>query len=101
MIFSKLQIPQLLKKKSWEKNNVKALLGVKVCSVNSSSKEIETSDGKRISYDKLLIATGSKPFIPPMQGLDSVKNKFTFMNFDSAKEIKESIFECFYWNKFT
>ncbi|MDE7278845.1 MAG: FAD-dependent oxidoreductase, partial [Oscillospiraceae bacterium] len=37
--------------------------------------------------------TGSKPFIPPMEGLDKVSKKFTFMTFDSAKAVKEAVTE--------
>jgi Pyridine nucleotide-disulphide oxidoreductase. len=44
-----------------------------------------------IRYDKLLVATGSRPFIPPIKGLDEVKNKFTFMTLDDAKNLEKAI----------
>ena len=33
-------------------------------------------DETNMHFDKLLIATGSSPFIPPMKGLEKVKDKF-------------------------
>lgn len=41
------------------------------------------------SYTKLLIATGAKPFIPPLEGLDA-KNVFTIRNLNDALAIKEA-----------
>ena len=75
----------------YEKNNVDTLFSTKVTSIDANSKEITIDNGNRISYDKLMVATGSKPFVPPMDGLDTVEKKFTFMNFDSAKAVKEAL----------
>ena len=63
----------------YEKNKVDTLLGTKVVSVDSAAKNITLENGNKVDYDKLLIATGSKPFVPPMDGLDNVKDKFSFM----------------------
>lgn len=48
---------------------------------------INTPTGKtdKISYDKLLVATGSSAFVPPFEGLDTVKDKFTFMSLTDAE----------------
>ncbi|MCL2197724.1 MAG: FAD-dependent oxidoreductase [Defluviitaleaceae bacterium] len=62
----------------YEKNNCKLLAGVSVTEVNADKKCISTDDGNSLPYDKLLVATGSSPFTPPFEGLDTVKNKFTF-----------------------
>jgi len=44
----------------WKKNRINLKKGY-VSKVNSSSNEIEFSDGEKLGYDKLIIATGSKP----------------------------------------
>ena len=48
-------------------------------------------NGEKVQYDKLLVATGSKPFVPPMKDIDKVEDKFTFMTWDSAKAIREKV----------
>ena len=66
----------------YKDNNVTALLGEKAVKIDK--KEVTIESGKTVPFDKLLIATGSSPFVPPMKGLDSVENKFSFMKFDDA-----------------
>ena len=66
----------------YKDNNVTALLGEKAVKIDK--KEVTLESGKTVPFDKLLIATGSSPFVPPMKGLDSVENKFSFMKFDDA-----------------
>jgi NAD(P)H-nitrite reductase large subunit len=76
----------------YEKNNVKTILGVSAVSIDADAKTVSLSNSETLSFDKLLIATGSKPFCPPTEGFDDVKNKFTFMKFDDAKAVKDSLF---------
>ena len=59
--------------------------------IDSARKQVLLTNGKSILYDKLLIATGSQPFIPHFEGLDTVENKLTFMSFDDALKIKKII----------
>jgi NAD(P)H-nitrite reductase large subunit len=75
----------------YEKNNVTTILGKKVVSIDKDKKELSLDDGKTVEYDKLLVATGSRPFVPPMEGLDKVENKFSFMTLDDAKALGKAI----------
>ncbi len=52
-----------------EKNNIKLLIG-NVTKINRSNKIIETKKGSKIKYEKLIIATGSIPLVPPINGSD-------------------------------
>ena len=54
----------------FEVNNVTAHLGVRVKEVAAASKTIQTEDGDQYPFDKILIATGGKPIIPPIPGID-------------------------------
>lgn len=45
-------------------------LNAKVDAVDCKAKELLLQDGKRIVFDKLLIATGSKPAQPPIPGIE-------------------------------
>ncbi|MCL2050530.1 MAG: FAD-dependent oxidoreductase [Lachnospiraceae bacterium] len=55
--------------------------------VDHLNKQVFLDDGDQMSYDKLLIATGSKAFIPPFAGLESVENKTTFLSLDDVKKL--------------
>lgn len=64
--------------------------GVTCVSLDEKRKEIRLSDNTKVSYDKLLIATGSHTFFPPIKGMENAKEVFGFHNFIDAKEIKET-----------
>ena len=72
----------------YEKNNVKPMLGVKVEKIDFAKKEVILQNGSKVPYSKLLIATGGKPFVPPMEGLGK-KNIFNFIKLDDVKEIEK------------
>ncbi|MBK6656889.1 MAG: NAD(P)/FAD-dependent oxidoreductase [Proteobacteria bacterium] len=46
--------------------------GKPVMAIHRASKTVTAIDGSSVPYDKLLIATGSRPIIPPMPGHDLV-----------------------------
>ncbi|MGB9682488.1 MAG: NAD(P)/FAD-dependent oxidoreductase [bacterium] len=74
----------------YEKYRIIPLLGKKVIRVDFENKTIALAAGEKINYDKLLIATGGKPFIPTIPGTNK-KNVFTFVRFDDVKEIDRVI----------
>ncbi|MGN1422221.1 MAG: NAD(P)/FAD-dependent oxidoreductase [Oscillospiraceae bacterium] len=76
----------------YEKNGVETVFGHKVTKIDAAGKTVVLDDGSVIGYDKLMVATGSKPFVPPMNGLDKV-NYHTFMTYDSVKAIKAEVRE--------
>ena len=80
------------RKDSFYKDNaVQTLLGKKAVQIDPKTKHVLLEDGEKVKYDKLLLATGSRPFIPPMDGLERVKSKFTFMKLDDAKALERAI----------
>lgn len=44
-------------------------------------------------YDKLVIATGARPFVPEIKGLDTIENVFTLRTLTDAKIIKSKLLE--------
>jgi NADPH-dependent 2,4-dienoyl-CoA reductase/sulfur reductase-like enzyme len=46
------------------------LIEGRVSKVDPAAKQIEFESGERLPYDKLLIATGSRPIRPPVPGID-------------------------------
>ena len=73
----------------YKKNKCDVILGKKA--VKTDGKKVILEDETELPFDKLLIATGSRPFVPPMEGLDNVKEKFTFMSLDDAKALEKSL----------
>ena len=75
----------------YEKNNVSFLPGISATKIDADKKEISLDNEEKISYDKICVSTGSSPFVPPFEGLDSVQKKFSFMTLDDALSLKEAI----------
>ena len=73
----------------YEKNKVEALLGRRALSIDPNKKQVALDDGSALSYDKLLVATGSRPFVPAMPGLEKVPQRFTFLSLDDARRLLE------------
>jgi nitrite reductase (NADH) large subunit len=61
---------------SWyEENGITLYTGSPVTQIDRASRLVQTGSGARAGYDVLLIATGSRAFIPPMQGLNGPDGK--------------------------
>lgn len=73
----------------YQKNNIGLRLGVRVTDVDPVNRVIKGDDGSATSYDKLLLATGSNAFLPPISGLDK-ENVFTFRNLDDTRAILQA-----------
>ncbi len=55
----------------YEENNVKLHAGVRVQQIDRVTKTVIGAGDVAESYDKLVIATGSSPFVPPVEGIKS------------------------------
>jgi len=62
----------------------------KVIEINRTEKWLKTSKGTVEKYDKLIFATGSKPFIPPIKGTD-LKGVFVYRSLDDLAAISLQI----------
>ena len=74
----------------YKENSVSFMPGVGAVSLDTENKTVKTEQGG-IKYDRLLIAAGSRPFIPPMKGFETVENKFSFMTLDDAKSLRDAL----------
>lgn len=77
----------------YEKNRCDFRPGVRAVRTDSEKRVVELEDGTEIPYDRLLIATGSRPFVPPLPGLDTVERVHTFMKLDDARALAEDLDE--------
>ena len=75
----------------YEDNRVTPLLGVTVTGVDYENKKVLLDNGDGVAFVRLLFATGSSPFVPPMAGLEEVENQFSFMKLDDAAALQKVI----------
>ncbi|HOP71628.1 MAG TPA: FAD-dependent oxidoreductase [Thermoclostridium caenicola] len=68
-------------------------LGRTAQKIDVEQKCVILDNGETESYDRLLLATGSSPVVPPIPGLDKVEKKFTFTTLDDARALEEALFE--------
>ena len=73
----------------YDDNNVDAHFGDPVAHINRDAKSVETASGRVFNYDKLVLATGSYAFVPPIPGNDQ-PNCLTYRTIDDLGEIKTS-----------
>ncbi len=71
---------------SLKQQGITLILGKKVSSVDRVNKSIKLEDGTSLSYDSLILATGSHSFVPPINGIDKVKFH-VLKTYDDAKSI--------------
>ncbi len=72
----------------YEKNRLDLHLGTEITRIDPDRKVVETRKGESYQYDKLLLATGSNSFVPPIKGADR-EGVYTMRNFDDARAIRE------------
>lgn len=70
--------------------NVDWKRGVNCVGVDEKGKTVTLSDGSVISYDKLLIATGSHTFLPPVKGLREADGVYGFRDIDEVRQIMKA-----------
>jgi NAD(P)H-nitrite reductase large subunit len=74
----------------WKINNAEARIGKKAINLNLTEKTVNLDDGEKVAYEKLLLATGGKPFVPKMDGQEK-DGVFTFTNLSDAQRLAAKI----------
>ncbi len=59
----------------------------RVTKINSKAHEVSLSTGRKLKYDKLLLATGSLPIKPPIPGLDAKQGIYHCWTLEDARNI--------------
>ncbi|MBQ8782532.1 MAG: NAD(P)/FAD-dependent oxidoreductase [Clostridia bacterium] len=75
----------------YEKMGCDVFYGKKVIRIDADSKKVVLDDGAELSYTEVCVATGSAPFVPPFEGLDTVEKKFSFMTLDDTFALEKAI----------
>ena len=78
----------------YESRGVMVHAGIKVDKIDREKREVVGGRGKVVEpYDYLVIATGSRPFVPPMEG-NAQKGVFVFRTLEDCTEIAGYAQEC-------
>ena len=65
--------------------------GVLAPALDAGDRTVRLSTGERLAYDRLLAATGSRPFVPPIPGLETVERTFCFQTLSDASALAEAL----------
>ena len=78
---------------SYEKENISLNLGVLVNQIDTQKKQVTLSNGQLQPYDKLVIATGARPIIPPIEGLKSIQHLYPLRTATDVSNIRQAFTE--------
>jgi 3-phenylpropionate/trans-cinnamate dioxygenase ferredoxin reductase component len=73
----------------YEANDVELLLQTSVCAVDPGARSLTTEDGRRFSYERLLLATGARPRRPDVPGGD-LDGVFTLRSLADSSAIRDA-----------
>lgn len=74
----------------FEKNQIELWLNQKVDAIDYDTKTVHIDGGAEVVYDKLLLATGAQPFIPPYEGGD-MHNVFSMRSMNDYLAVQEAL----------
>lgn len=73
----------------FDRAGIKAHIGDKIIKLDRENKIVFSESGERIHYDKLVLATGSYPFVPPMPGHDRA-GCFVYRTIEDLKALSQA-----------
>lgn len=76
---------------SYKKEGITLRLGVTVSTINRKAHTITLENDGVQPYDKLVIATGARPIIPPIPGIDTSKNVFPIRTAKDIADIRSAL----------
>ena len=71
----------------YQENGVELHVNEKATSIDRENKTVTTASGKKMPYDKLVIATGSSAFVPPVPGIEK-EGVFVYRTIEDLDDIK-------------
>ncbi|MBB3052774.1 assimilatory nitrate reductase electron transfer subunit [Prauserella isguenensis] len=78
-----------------ERNHVDLRLNVAARRIDRRNRTVELDDGTAVAYDSLVLATGSRPWVPPVDGLvgddgELAEGALAFRNLDDCDRILDA-----------
>jgi nitrite reductase (NADH) large subunit len=83
-----------LNRRDWaDSRRVDYRRGVAAIAFDRANREVIIADGPRVPYDRLVIATGARPIVPPIEGFGT-EGCFVLRTIDDAVQIQQHIRRC-------
>jgi len=76
---------------AYEKEQIDLHLGSQVSAIHPKEKKITLANGRSQVYDKLVLATGARAFIPPIPGIEEASQLFSMRTAEDAIQIREAL----------
>ena len=84
----------LMAEAAWyREHGITVLTGHKAVSIDRAKKVVRSDKGAEVKYDKVVLATGSYAWVPPIPGADS-KNVFVYRTVDDCQKIIAAAARC-------
>ncbi len=77
----------------YQENGIQIHIGDKAVAINREKQTISSSNGLEIPYDKVVLATGSYPFVPPIKGNDA-PGTFVYRTIEDLEKISAYAKHC-------
>jgi nitrite reductase (NADH) large subunit len=77
----------------YQENGVQIHIGDKAVAINRKEKTVSSANGLTVAYDKIVLATGSYPFVPPIKGNDA-KGTFVYRTIDDLEAMSAYAKNC-------
>jgi nitrite reductase (NADH) large subunit len=73
----------------FERHAIDIAFSERAVGIDCEARQVATSSGRRLAYDRLVLATGSSPFVPPIPGRDRA-NCFVYRTIDDLHDISSA-----------
>ncbi len=77
----------------YQENGIQMHIGDKAVAINREEKTVSSANGLKVSYDKIVLATGSYPFVPPIKGNDT-KGTFVYRTIEDLEAMSTYAKNC-------
>ncbi|MDC3983213.1 FAD-dependent oxidoreductase [Polyangium jinanense] len=78
-----------LSPESWyQQHGIELFLGDPIVEIDREQSVVRSRSGLRVEYNRLVFATGSRPFVPPIEGAD-LPGVFVYRTLDDVADIEE------------
>ncbi|WP_377478541.1 MAG: nitrite reductase large subunit NirB [Microcoleus anatoxicus] len=77
----------------YQENGIQIHIGDKAVGINREQKTVSSANGLEVPYDKIVLATGSYPFVPPIKGKEA-EGTFVYRTIDDLEAMSDYAKNC-------